>query len=168
MDNYYQRISQAYRNTAGDHTSLFQTLSSIADEIGWDSALTYLEQCVIEKRLAWLEKNLPTIEPRDNPLLDAYRLFYEIYLGVSMPEDGEVIEQTENKLVMRWWNHCPTLEVCQKFGLDTREICQKAYHQPVQRFMEKVHPNLRFERNYQALRPYTPYCEEIITLDDHS
>jgi hypothetical protein len=69
-------------------------------------------------------------------------------------------------MVTRWWNQCPTLDACQKFGLDTRDICRKVYHQPVQIMLERVDPGLRFDRNYECLRPYAPYCEEIIELAD--
>jgi tRNA(adenine34) deaminase len=68
-------------------------------------------------------------------------------------------------MVIRWWNHCPTLEACRKLGLDTRQICRKVYQQPVQVFLAKLDSGLRFGRNYEALRPYTPYCEEIISLE---
>ncbi len=66
----------------------------------------------------------------------------------------------------RWWNACPTLDICQKLGLDAREICRKACHQPVQVFLSQLDPRLRFERNYEALRPHAAYCEDIITLVD--
>ena len=164
MDKHYQLIKQQYQKSMGDSTELFQTILSIADDIGLDQALAYLEQCVIEKRLAWLDKNLAEFERTNDPVLDGYRLFYEVYLGVSVPQDGEIIEQTKRKMVMRWWNHCPTLEACQKLGLSTREICQKVYHQPVQAMLSKIDPRLTFERNCMALRPHTPYCEEIIVL----
>ena len=126
--------------------------------------LAYLERCVIEKRLAWLNRNLEEFDQTGDPVFDGYRLFYEIYLGVSAPADGEIVEQTDKKLVMRWWNHCPTLEACQALGLDTREICRKAYHQPVQTMLTQLDPRLTFERDYNALRPHAPYCEEIIAL----
>ena len=54
----------------------------------------------------------------------------------------------------------------QALGLDTRQVCRKAYHLPVQKFLSRVHPRLRFERNYEVLRPYAPYCEEIIILEE--
>ena len=165
-EKHYQRIKQQYQNREADFTELFQTILSVADEIGLDKALEYLEQCVIEKRLSWLDKNLEALEKTGNPIDDGYRIFYETYLGISTPRDGEVVETTGEKLVTRWWNYCPTLEICQKLGLDTREICQKAYHKPVQVFLSKIDPKLRFERNYEALRPHTAYCEEIITLEE--
>ena len=164
MEEYYQQIRKAYQSSSSDATSLFQTILVVAHDIGLDEALAILEQCVTEKRLAWLETHLADFERSDDPVVDGYRLFYEIYLGVSVPNDGEIISQTTQKMVMRWWNHCPTLEACQKLNLDTCEICQKAYHQPVQKFLAQLDPRLGFERNYDALRPYTPYCEEIIVL----
>jgi hypothetical protein len=165
MEAHFQRIKQLYENRTGDTTELFQTIMAIAGEVGLDQALAYLEQCVIEKRLAWLDKHLADFERTDDPVLDGYRLFYEVYLGVSAPDEGEIVAQTGQKMVTRWWNHCPTLEACQELGLDTREICRKVYHQPVQVFLSKVDSRLKFDRNYEALRPQAPYCEEIITLE---
>ena len=169
MDNknsQFQRIKQQYEESKDDSTDLFQTVLSVLDKIGPEKALAYLEQCVIEKRLAWLNKNLNNLDKTDDPVYDGYRLFYEVYLGVSIPEDGAIVEKTERKMVTRWWNHCPTLEACKQLGLDTREICLKAYHKPVQEFLSKIDPKLRFHRNYEALRPHTAYCEEIITLEE--
>ena len=163
-EKYHDLIDYQYRNSGGDFTGLFQTLLSIAGEIGWDDALACLERCVVEKRLAWLNRNLGTLERTDDPVADGYRIFYGAYLGVSTPEHGEIVEATDKKLVTRWRNHCPTLEACRKLGLDTREICKKVYHEPVQVFLAEIDPRLRFARNYAALRPYAPYCEEIITL----
>ena len=164
MDEYYQQIKQAYQHSSSDATPLFQTILAVAHNIGLDKALVILEQCVTEKRLTWLEAHLAGFERSDNPVIADYRLFYKVYLGVSVPDDGEIVSQTGSEMVTRWWNHCPTLEACQKLNLDTREICQKAYHQPVQNFLARLDPGLRFDRNYEALRPHTPYCEEIITL----
>ena len=112
-----------------------------------------------------MDRNLKAIEKTGNPLIDGYKLFYESYLGLSIPQDGEIIEKTNRRLVTRWWNRRPTLEACQKLGLDIREICKKVYHKPVQVLLSKIDPRLRFKRNYQALRPYAPYCEEIIGLE---
>lgn len=166
MEKYCQLIKQQYEDSTGDSSELFQTIMSVADEIGLDSALAYLEQCVIEKRLSWLDRNQTIIHKTGNPVFDGYRAFYEIYLGVSVPKDGKIVEQTNGKLVIRWWNHCPTLEACKQFGLDTREVCRKTYHQPVQAFLSKIDPRLKFERNYDALRPQVNYCEEIIILEE--
>jgi hypothetical protein len=121
-----------------------------------------LEHCVIEKRLAWLKRNLAEVEKSNDPVADGYKWFYEKYLGVSTPKDGEIIDCSENRIVMRWWNPFPTLEVCKKFGLDTREICKKVYQNPVQEFLGQINSSLRFDRNYVHIGPYAAYCEEII------
>jgi hypothetical protein len=163
IDNHSAFIKHHY--LSGDTTALFQTLLDAAQEIGLPQALARLEACVIEKRLAWLESHPALIRNTDHPIQDGYRLFYENYLGVSIPQDGEIVRQNQHEIVMRWWNRCPTLEACQKFNLNTREVCRLAYHKPVQIFLARVHPGLRFERNYQALRPHCGYCEEMITLE---
>lgn len=105
----------------------------------------------MEKRSAWLDKHLGELESTGDPVMDGYRFFYEVYLDISIPDDGEVISRTNNELVLRWWNPCPTLDACRESGLDTRQVCRQAYHRPVQLFLSRVHPKLRFERNYQAI-----------------
>ncbi len=166
MGHDYNLIKHEYEISRVDSTALFQTILSVASEIGLDAALSYLEKCVTEKRLSWLSIHLKQQKFTGKPILDGYHVFYEAYLGVSTPEDGEIIEQNERRIVMRWWNPCPTLAACQKLGLDTREVCRKAYHRPVQVFLSGFDPRLRFDRNYASLRPYCPYCEEIITLQE--
>ena len=168
MNQYHRLIERQYLNSKGDSVPLFQTILSVANQIGLDQALAYLEQCVLEKRLAWLEARLESLELTGSPVMDGYSLFYETFLGVSAPLHGEIVAQGERRMVTRWWNPCPTLDACLKLGLDTREICRKAYHRPVHEFLRRIHPGLRFDRNYAALRPHTPYCEEIIWVERES
>jgi len=162
--NNFQRIKTYYENSRGDSIELFREILRVSDDIGFDEALSILERCVIEKRLTWTKAHLSEVKKTEDPVLDGYRWFYEKYLGVSIPEDGEIIELSKKRIVSRWWNPCPTLEACKQFGLDTRVVCKKAYHRPVQEFLLQLHPGLRFERNYDCLRPHTAYCEEIIFL----
>lgn len=166
MDDHYKHIKNIYQNSQGDSTKLFKEIIRVAGEIGLDKALAYLEECVIEKRKAWAGKNLGQAKGTKQPVWDGYQLFYEIYLGLSVPDDGEIVEQSDQKMITRWWNACPTLDACEKLGLDTREICKKAYQRPVQELLVQIDPKLRFERNYGCIRPYAPYCEEIIFLEE--
>lgn len=166
LDANYERIKQQYLDKSADSTTLFRTVQLAAEEVGWDRALSYLEQGVTEKRLAWLAQHLDEFERTVDPVGDGYRLFYQTYLGVAAPADGAIVERTESMMVTRWWNHCPTLEACRALGLDTRQVCRKAYHRPVQAFLSQLDPRLRFERNYQAIRPHCAYCEEIISLKE--
>ncbi|MGE5221999.1 MAG: hypothetical protein ACM3PY_06155 [Omnitrophica WOR_2 bacterium] len=165
-DKYSALIQNEYETSRGDSLRLFQVLLEISVETGLDRALAYLEACVIEKRLAWLDRNRDQIKITGNPVKDGYSLFYESYLGLSVHRDGDILVDTSGKMVTRWWNRCPTLDACQKLGLDTRVICKKAYERPVQALLSRFHAGLQFERNYGCIRPYQPYCEEIIMLDE--
>jgi hypothetical protein len=165
-DQHYALVKAKYESAGEDHGDLYRTILAIAEEASLDVALECLERCVVEKRTAWLERNLPSLQRTGNPIDDAYRIFYEVYLGISAPDDGAIVERTPGRMVTRWWNRCPTLDVCQELGLDTREICRKALHRPVEVFLANIHPGLRFERNYPELRPHGAYCEEIITLEE--
>ena len=158
-------IRKAYFRPNAGKVEVFQAVLTAAEQVGIQQVLAALEQCVLEKRSAWLAAYLPAFQTTLNPIQDAYRLFYQDYLHLTIPADGEVVERSDRKLVMRWWNPCPTLDACQRFNLDTRQVCRLAYHQPVQIFLSALHPGLRFERNYACLRPHTPYCEELILLE---
>ena len=158
-------IRQQYFHPRADRTGLFETILAAASQVDLEDALAVLEQCVLEKRSAWLSTNLPAFQTTADPIQDAYRLFYETYLHLSIPGDGEIVARTGRSLVLRWWNPCLTLEACQRFGLDTCQVCRLAYHQPVQIFLTPIHPALRFDRNYACLRPHTSYCEEMILLE---
>ncbi len=162
---FKQSIQSVYDRSQASSLDLFQTLLDISKEIGWDQALALLEQCVIERRLNWWNRQQRGWTSSGDPCRDAFDLFYQTYLGASIPEDGEIVSADEHRWVMRWWNECPTLTASQHFGLDTREVCRKVYERPVQELFERIHPGLKFHRNYEAIRPYVPYCEEIIELD---
>jgi hypothetical protein len=180
----YELIKGLYERSVGDSTELFRTMLADAGaeppvvspvkipspvETGnaaLDGILECLERCVVEKRLSWLERNAGAFTKSGNPLVDGFHMFYEVYLGLSVPRDGEIVAATGRRLVTRWWNRCPTLEACLKTGLDTREVCRKAYEKPVQAFLSRIDPRLRFRRNYDALRPRTTYCEEIIEIGE--
>jgi hypothetical protein len=161
---YYRQIKAQYTASRGDATSLFETLLSIARETGLEAALACLEECVIEKRTSWLKRNVQSFERTGDPVADAYRLFYETYLRLALPQDGELVEAGEKRITVRWRNRCPTLEACQKLGLDTRQVCRLAYERPVQLMLREIDPRLCFERNYSAIRPWADYCEETIYL----
>lgn len=167
MENIYQRIKKQYENSRGDSTTLFQTVVAAAEEIGIEAVLGVLEQCVTEKRLAWIDNQLASLPLRGYPLQDGFNIFFERYLGLSMPRDGELVEASAERVVVRWWNQCPTLDACSKLGLDTRQVCRCAYQKPVEKLLKRIDPRLRFDRNYEAIRPYAPYCEEIIRLEDY-
>jgi hypothetical protein len=165
-EKHFQVIQEAHENRGEDYTELFQAITSVADEVGLDEALRHLQRCEIREVLSWLNEKFDNLDKTGNPIADAYTLFYEKHLDLSTPEHGEIVERNEERIVTKWWSPCPILEACQKFGLDTKEVCRKAYHQPAQVFLSHIDPRLRFDRNYDHLRPHGEYCEEMITLEE--
>ena len=53
---------EKYQKKESDFSGLFQAILSIGDEVGLERALGYLERCVVEKRLAWLDERLDKME----------------------------------------------------------------------------------------------------------
>jgi hypothetical protein len=161
----FQLIKNHYEASHGDAARLFETILAVAEHTGLDEALAGLEQCVLEKRAAWLDLHAAELPKSGNAVTDAYTLFYETYLGLRLPQDGELVEATPERITVRWTNACPPLEACRKLGLDTRQVCRLAYDRPVQIMLQAIDPRLRFRRNYAALRPQAAYCEETICLE---
>jgi hypothetical protein len=59
---------------------------------------------------------------------------------------------------------CPTLEACRILDLDTRRVCRLYNEGATGELLRQVDPRLVFRRNYEKLRPYAAFCEEIIEL----
>src|SRR5512146_1279108 len=139
--DYAQRIKAQYEATRrGDSRELLKTVLAVGAEIGMDAALEILQACVVEKRLAWIEQAAPGLERSGDAVQDGYCAFYQRYLNLVTPRDGEIVDRSANRLVMRWWNPCSTLEACRELGLDTREICRKVYEAPVQAMLARIDP----------------------------
>lgn len=63
-------------------------------------------------------------------------------------------------------NFCPTLEACKILGLDTRMVCKTVNEGPTDALVKQFYEKLEFGRNYDKLRPYSDYCEEMVFLKD--
>ncbi len=165
QDEYLVIIREMYLQLQGDSTDLFKTILGIGEIIGLEKSLFMLEKCCLEKRQDWAKKHIRQLGKLEEPIKAGYHWFYEEYLHVSVPKDGEIVLASTDRMVTRWWNPCPTLDACQKLALDTRQICKKVYHRPVEIILKAVHPGLRFNRNYACIRPHADYCEEMIYLE---
>jgi hypothetical protein len=96
-------------------------------------------------------------------LRKAYEIVMLNYM-TSNPEEIVTAEESENRIVWKSYNPCPVLEVCKRKGLDTREVCKKAYEKPAQIFFQQIDKRIKYGRNYEKIRPYSEYCEEFIEL----
>jgi ribosomal protein S18 acetylase RimI-like enzyme len=118
-----------------------------------------------EKRLQWLRSHRPDENfPNDSVVLKAYRVLLELLQATEA--ECPIVYRNDEKLVFHSRNFCPTLEACKILGMDTRHICKLYNERSTDRLVKEVHPNLKFTRNYEKLRPYCEYCEEMIVLEE--
>lgn len=123
------------------------------------SDLVKLSDDLREKRIKWFYGQ--NFQPDEKNILKvAYQLFLR-KLGITADE-APIVKMEKSKIVIRSQNFCPTLEACKILDKDTREVCKQLSEEPTQALLQMLHPDLRFSRNYDAIRPYKPYCEEII------
>ena len=124
-----------------------------------------------ERRLAWLTAHghlprkgdpLPAtpVSPRQ-----AFELFFFAYMG-RIPEEFPVLEESPDRIMWLSDDPCPTLSACRTLGLDTREVCRAVSERPVQTFLSRLDPRLRFVRDYTTIRPHAAHCrEQIVRVD---
>ena len=127
-------------------------------------SLRQVEAQVTEKRLRWLAEHDRPVHSHPTPRTAFEALFFE-YMGLA-PDDLAVLREDEDAIVWRSTNPCPTLDACRRLGLDTRVVCRGAYEKSTQAFVSRIDPELRFLRDYHAIRPWQPYCEERIVRVD--
>jgi hypothetical protein len=127
------------------------------------SEFPLLEENLLKRRIKWFEDNLHLVTKLEgNELEKAYRL---LLLKLNITEDqAPIVRNNKNAVVFHSKNFCPSLEACNALGLDTRIICRAIFERPADALIKKLNPCLRFSRNYDKIRPYTMYCEEIISL----
>ena len=119
-----------------------------------------IETEVAQKRISWVLQNRAGVAQHLSPR-QAFELFFFDYMGLQK-EELEVVEESENKIVWLSRNRCPTLEACVILNLDTRQVCREAYEKSTQAFLSQLDPQLKFQRSYEEIRPYAPYCKEWI------
>ena len=124
-----------------------------------------IEEDLLNKRMRWFESNKIMIRKLiGSDLEKAYHLIL-MKIGIKSSE-APIVEKSENKIIFHSKNHCPSLEACIILDLDTRNICKRIYERPTEELIRRLNPKLRFTRNYECIRPYSDYCEEIITLGE--
>jgi tRNA(Arg) A34 adenosine deaminase TadA len=133
-----------------------------------------LERQRTQKRLDWLSahgyppRSGAPLPPLPVPPRMAFELLFFDYMALG-PEQMLVAEEGPDRIV--WLSHdpCPTLEACTMLGLDTRQVCRAVSERPVQTFLSRLDPRLRFVRDYVAIRPHADYCrEQIVRVDVES
>ena len=129
-----------------------------------EAALDALNEDSVQRRTTWFNEHRAEFGfLSGDPLEAGYRLLLARF-GIT-PEQAPVIERTARKIVFHSRNFCPTLEACRRLCLDTRLVCKRLNEQATDALVKLADPRLTFSRNYEQLRPYAPYCEEMLTLE---
>ncbi len=128
-----------------------------------DKILNELNGDSIRRRTQWFQENKGNFDfITDDLLYSAYRLLLERFH--ITPKEAPVILKTDQEIVFHSMNFCPTLEACKILGLDTRYVCQRVNETSTDALLKQIDGRLNFTRNYDKLRPYTEYCEEMIYI----
>ena len=132
-----------------------------------EPALCALNEDSIRRRTAWFEENHDRFAfLSDDPVRAAYALLLARF-GITA-EEAPIIFGDETRIIFHSQNFCPTLEACKRLVLDTRHVCKRLNEDATNRLIQLVDPRLRFSRNYEHLRPYSPFCEEMISLESEA
>ena len=130
-----------------------------------DNALRELNQDSVSRRTAWFHENRASFGfISSDPLESGYRLLLERFRII--PNEAPIIHKTKDRLIFHSRNFCPTLEACKILGLDTRHICRLINENSTDILLKQIDSRLCFWRNYEKLRPYEAYCEEMIIISN--
>jgi tRNA(adenine34) deaminase len=128
--------------------------------------MTGLNNEIENKRLKWYDDNAGRFNFNKQDLLIAgYELLMKKLNILS--NEAPVMEKSAEKILFHSKNFCPTLEACKILDLDTRIICKNIYEKSTDALLKRLDENLKFERNYDKIRPFCEYCEEMIYLKDN-
>ncbi len=132
-----------------------------------DNVLRELNQDSVSRRTAWFQKNRASFGFISPDLLESgYRLLLERFR--IMPDEAPIVHKSKDRVIFHSRNFCPTLEACRILGLDTRQVCRLINENSTDILLKQIDSRLCFSRNYEKLRPYEAYCEEMISISDKS
>ncbi len=127
--------------------------------------LKYYNTESIKRRFAWFEENRESFSFINDDLLDsAYNLLL-LRFNIDSTE-MPIVNRSSNSITFHSKNFCPTLEACKILNYDTRYICKNYNENSTDVLIKQIDKRLKFNRNYKKLRPYTDYCEEIISIEN--
>ena len=130
-----------------------------------ENILNKLSDDSICRRTKWFHENKNSFDFISGDLLNSGYLLLLERFGIS-PKEAPITEKTNKNIVFHSMNFCPTLVACRILGLDTRYICKKLNEISTDTLLKQIDSRLNFSRNYKNLRPYSEYCEEMISLSE--
>jgi len=153
----HEKCSILYRKSVRNEIKKLRTVTPMD--------LEFLNKSIMKKRLDWFKKHSFVFKNKEKDLLEvAYELLMD-KLEIT-PKGAPIKEKTRKRLLFHSMNFCPTLEACKILGLDTRYICKILNEKPTNMLVKQIDERLSYHRNYEKLRQYCDYCEEMIQLND--
>jgi tRNA(Arg) A34 adenosine deaminase TadA len=119
-----------------------------------------------KKRVAWISQNRDRINSilHGSDVKKAYQLIL-LKIGIDNTQ-APIEEESGDRLVFHSMNRCPALDACEILGLDTRKVCKLHSEEATDALVKSLNPRLKFSRDYSRLRPSSPFCREIIELQE--
>ena len=128
-----------------------------------DDKLKYYNEDSINRRIKWFNEKRESFTFINDDLLEsAYRLLL-CKFNIDSSE-APVTDRSNERIVFHSKNFCPTLEACKILNYDTRYICKRYNENSTDMLIKQISNSLNFNRNYDKIRPYSDYCEEMIIL----
>lgn len=128
-----------------------------------EDKLAYYNEESKNRRIEWFNKQKDSFTfINDELLMSAYRL---LLCRFNINElEAPIVGYFDDRIVFHSKNFCPTLEACKILNYDTRHICKRYNENSTDILIKQINTRLEFNRNYEMLRPYSEYCEEMIVL----
>lgn len=122
----------------------------------------------LESKRKWYEQNQKECAARANESWQnrIIRVVYASNLGIKVPQDGKVIYNHGNLLIIDWQSWCPVLMYCTHTGQPLIPVCSVLYHMQFQYLLSLVLPGALFTRDYSRIRPDSCHCREIIFYEE--
>lgn len=89
------------------------------------------------------------------------------YAAFLNDEDVQVIYKDQKKIIWAAITDCSILDACNEMSLDTEIVC-RYWHEAIEKSIQVVNPQFRFDRDYSNLRPKSKECIEWIILVEES
>lgn len=156
---------EVHKEKVDGYVRLLMYVQEVAKEIGGEKAFEILSEIQTQEYKRWFEENASKLDLSGSPLSATYRMLFEDMLGISLSEI-DIVEQSEERIVHHYALPCSILDACEKLGLDTRKVCKALHQKSVNSLIQLIDPRLRFDRDYEKIRPDEDHCVEIFWFEN--
>lgn len=140
----------------------------VGEKVGWPEALRLMEKVHWELGRSWFKENrvkldIDTEDARAGLILTK-RALKSIIPVIQDPESYRVVEERQNRAVLRVSGWCPILEATKQVGLNNEEIYTHTVRPYIEAMIKSLNPKLGFE--ITRFRPESNCYEFVIELQE--